>query len=587
MSEKMTAADALVRVLEAEGVEYVFGIPGSHILPFYDALTRSKTIKAILTKHEGGAAYMARMYVRASGKPAVCAATAGPGATNLVTGVADAFCENIPVIVITGQVASGIHGKNADQEASGEYGTPDQAAIFRSVTRHSSLVFRSDKVASKTREAFRLAWSPPYGPVHLSFPSDILAEEVDFLPQAPRSYRVVSWNQVDNAAVAAAAEKLCSARRPALIVGHRALLPDASGEVRRLAEEFEIPVATTVPAKGLLDETHPLSLGVLNLFGHRCADHYLRDADCVIAVGESFTENSCNYYEQNLFAQESLIHIDNDPSQVGRIYPVAAGLIGSIPATLRELHSILQDRDWSAPSCRKQIAEIKDSTEHFAEPEMNSNAAPIKPQRFYKGLSDALPEDAVVQVDIGQNFFWSLRYFQARQGGYSGTWGFKPMGIGAGGACGLSLAFPGRPVVCVCGDGSMQMNGMEIATAANYSLPVTWVVFNDERLNMVHMAQGTCYQERYLASEMVNPDFVAWARSYGALGLRVDKPEELAAALVEACDRPGPAVVDVRIDRDELLPMKPRTVLMAKQMGLDIGDSRTASRVFRKVLDEK
>jgi len=587
MSEEMTAADALVRVLEAEGVKYVFGIPGSHILPFYDALARSKKIKTILTKHEGGAAFMARMYVRASGKPAVCAATAGPGATNLVTGVADAFCENVPVIVITGQAPTGLFGMNAMQEATGEGGTPNQVEVFRSIAIDSFAVYRAEKVAQKMRQAFRLAWSPPFGPVHICLPSDILAAAVTYEHLERHQYRVTSWNQVDIEAVQEAADMLVKSQRPAIVAGHRAVFPDASEEITALVEEFNIPVATSVVAKGIVSENHPLSLGVSHLFGHRSADKYLKEADCVLAVGEDFGEYSSNYYDPEMIPSGGIIQIDSPTDQIGKIYPLALGIAGNIKATLRRLLRELRQRNYRSAVSREDIDKIKRRTAHFDEPEMSSDAVPIKPQRFYRELRRALPEDALVQVDIGQNFFWSLRYFEAPQGRYFGTWGFVSMGVGAAGAVGLSLARPGARVVCICGDGAMQMNGMELATAVNYSLPITWVVFNDGRLNMVHMAQGMSYGEQYIATEMKNPDFALFARAFGVRGFTVEGPDEIGPTLTEAADGGGPAVIDLKVDGAEMLPIKPRTVLMASRMGLGIGDSGVASRALRKVLNER
>jgi len=583
----MTAADALVRVLEAEGVEYVFGIPGSHILPFFDALARSGKIKVILTKHEEGAAFMARMYIRASGKPAVCVGTSGPGATNFATGIADAYCENIPLILITGQVATPIFGLNADQEATGEDGTPDQVAMYKSMTKMSSLAIRADSVPRRMREAFRVAWSPPYGPVHLCIPSDVQSETIAFQPMAPSQYRITSWNRVDTEQVEKAAEMIAASARPALIVGHRAVFPDASPEIDSLVSELGIPVATTVTGKGVLDESHPLCLGVLHLFGHRLPSKYLEKADCVVAVGENFMENACNYYDPGIVPSGGIVQIDDNPHQVGKIYPLALGVGGDIKATLKHLCSVLKSRGYNCPVGPGDIASLKEQTEHFAEPTLISDAVPLKPQRFFRELSEALPDGAALQVDIGKNFFWSLRYFKARKGAFFGTWAFQSMGVGAAAAVGLSLARPGKPVVCVCGDGSMQMNGMEIATAVHYKLPVTWVVFDDRRLNMIYLAQGLCYEERYIASEMTNPDFVQWAQSYGATAIRVDSPAEIRPALDQVLECRGPALIALNIDSDEILPLKPRVVLMTKKMGLDITDSSVSSRAFRKILDER
>ncbi|MBM4354317.1 MAG: thiamine pyrophosphate-binding protein [Deltaproteobacteria bacterium] len=587
MEEKMRACDALVRVLVGEGVDVVFGIPGAHILPFFDALGRSSRIRVVLTRHEANAAYMARMYARATGKPGVCAGTSGPGSVNFVPGIAEAFVEQLPVILITGQVATGIIGMNADQEGTGEPGTPDQVALYRSMTRASSLVVRADAVVRKAREAFRLALGEPCAPVHLCIPSDIQCQEVVYEAMEPSGYRVTSFDLVDQDRVEAAAERLSRARRPALIIGHRAVFPNASSELEGLVEQCGIPFAATVVAKGLVSERHPMSLGVLHLFGHRLPERYLREADCVVAVGESFQENACNYYERELIPAEGVIHVDSCHEQIGKIYPVALAVPGSIRSTLRALTQALSRRGYRSPVAPEEIARLKSGTQHFSEPDAGSDAVPIKPQRFLAELARALPEGGAVAADIGMNFFWTLRYFEAAQGSYFGTWAFQPMGVAAGGAVGLSLARPGKPVVCICGDGAMQMNGMELMTAVQYSLPVTWAVFDDSRLNMVYLAQGLSYSERYVASEIRNPDFAAWGRAAGALGIRVERPEQIAPALAEALGCGGPCILDVAIDPDELPPLKPRSLLMARRTGLDICDSKIASKAFRKVLDER
>ncbi len=587
MEEKIRASDALVRILEGEGVDVVFGIPGAHILPFFDALARSSRIKVVLARHESNAAYMARMYARATGRPAVCAGTSGPGAVAFVPGISEAFVEQLPVILITGQVATGIMGMNADQEGTGEYGTPDQVDLYRSITRYSSTAIRPEAVVRKAREAFRLALDEPCAPVHLCIPSDVQCQDVAFEPMEPRQYRATSFNLVDMEQVEKAADRLAASKRPALVVGQRAVFPNASAEVQALAEKCRIPFATTVVAKGILAESHPLSLGVLHLFGHRMADRYLKQSDCVVAVGESFQENVCNYYERELIPADGLIQIDSCHSQIGKIFPLALAVPGSIRATLKALASALERRGWTAPDRESKLAELRTATAHFAEPEAEAEAVPIKPQRFLKELSRLLPEGGAVAADIGMNFFWTLRYFEAGRGSYFGTWAFQPMGVGAGGAPGLSFARPGKPIVCICGDGAMQMNGMELMTAVQYSLPVTWVIFHDARLNMVYFAQGLSYSERYVASEIRNPDFSGWARSAGARGFLVKRPDEIRPALEEAIGCGGPCVIDLHIDPDELPPLKPRALLMARRTGLDLSDSKVASRAFRKVLDER
>ena len=587
MSQTMSAADAVVRVLEAEGVEYVFGIPGAHILPFYDAIARSDRITAVLSKHEGGAAFMAGMYSRATGKPSVCVGTAGPGAINFATGIADAYVENIPVILVTGQVPTDVIGMNGDQEGSGEPGTPDQVQMYRSMTRASSLVQRADRAVFKMREAFRLALAEPYGPVHVCFPADVLGQQVDYQALDPAQYRVTGSALVDHRAVAKAADLIAVSRRPVIVVGHRARLPDASAEIVRLAERFDIPVATTVVSKSLISEHHPLSLGVLHLFGHRLPNKVLKVSDCVIAVGENFMQAVTHHYDPELLPSGRLVQIDCCTSQMGKIYPMAVGVPGTIRTSVARLHEELESRDYRAEFVATELEGLKLETRHFSESEMTSDDDVFKPQRLMWEIGENLPENAVIQVDIGQNFFWTLRYLRARQGNYFGTWGIQSMGVGAAGCVGLALARPGQRVVCICGDGSMQMNGAEFGAAQSMGLPITWVVVNDHRLNMVHFAQGFSFGERYIATTMQSPDFSKWAKAYGAPGFSVAHARDLKAALQAAWDCPGPSLVQVSVDADEIPPIKPRTLLLAKEMGLDLSDSKVTARAFRKVLDER
>ena len=588
MYEKISSGDALVKILEMEGVEYLFGVPGSHILPFYDSLTRSTKIKTILTKHEEGAAFMAKCYARASGRPGVCCGTAGPGATNLVTGVADAYVDNIPMIVITGQVATSVFGRNANQEATGEFQRPDQVGLFSSITKQSSLVFDPELVMVKVREAFRLALSEPYGPVHLCFPSDVLGRDVSYTEMSPSQYRITSWNQVDPIAVEAATGLIEKAERPVILAGHRAAFPDSSQEVKDLAEHFRIPVATTIVAKGILPEDHSLSLGCIDLFGHRVSEKYIHSADLLITIGEYFDEYSTIYYDPGLISGKRLVQIDNHPYQIGKIYPVDVGVVGNIKASLKALINSLSNREYTSPSKIGEIKELKSKMRHFDEPEMHKTVSPLKPQRIMRELREAIPEDSLVLCDISSCLFWAVRYFEIPgPDRFFCSWGIKPVGFGAGGAAGLKLARPDKHVFAFCGDGGMQMNGMEVMTAVNYEIPVTWVIFNDEGLYMVRIAQGLSYGERYIATKMRNPDFTAMAESFGADGYKIENSGQISEVISLVLEKQRPAVIDICYDGDEILPIKPRAVKKVKEMGLDVSDSPFASRAFRKILDER
>jgi len=588
VNEKITAGEALVRILEDEGVEFVFGVPGSHILPFYDALARSSKIKTVLTKHEGGAAYMAKAYARASGKPGVCSGTAGPGAFNLVTGVADAYVDQVPMIVINGQVATSVFGRSGNQEVTGEHMRPDQVDIFRSITKLSRMIITVEQLQHKVREAFRLATAEPFGPVHLCFPSDVLGAKVEYEPLEPARYRPVSWKATDSDAIREAAVLISRSSRPVIIAGHRAAFPDASRELTHLADRFKIPVATTLVAKGILGESHPLSLGCLDLFGHRVPDAYLEEADLIISAGEYFDEYSTVYYDPDLFAGKKHVQFDSYHAQIGKVFPVDVGVVGSIGPGLLQLAEELQKIDCGEKSNPTAIQAMKTELRHFNEPETMDESIPLKPQRIISELSRALPDNALILCDICSALFWTARHFPVEgPGRFYCSWGIKPVGSGAGGVVGLQLAAPENPVICFCGDGGMQMNGMEIMTAVNLELPVTWFVFNDGGLYMVRIAQGLSYRERYIATTMQNPDFVKFAEACGAHGYRVTEPGQIEQLVPEILDNRKPAVVDIRYDSNEILPIKHRAVLKLDDMGLKLSSSPLAARAFRKILDER
>lgn len=587
MSDKITAGEALVRILEEEGVEYVFGVPGSHSLPFYDALFRSDSIEAVLTKHEGGAAYMAKAYARASGKPGVCSGTAGPGALNTITGVADAYVDQVPMIVINGQVATSVFGRSGNQEVTGEHMRPDQVDIFRSITKHSSMVISTTMLHNKVREAFRLAMTEPFGPVHLCFPSDILGTKLEYEPLEPARYRPLSWKATDDDAIRKAAALIAGSSRPVIIAGHRATFPDASRELANLVDGFRIPVATTLVAKGIIPESHPLSLGCLDLFGHKLPDVYIKKADLIISVGEYFDEYSTVYYDPDLFTGKKHVQFDSYHAQIGKVIPVDVGIVGSIGTGLDRLADQLGRNGCGVKSDAAAIGAMKKELRHFHEPETLDESVPLKPQRVMYELNRALPTNSLVLCDVCSALFWAARHFPVEgPGRFFCSWGIKPVGSGAGGVAGLQLAARDKPVFCFCGDGGMQMNGMEIMTAVNLKLPVTWFVFNDFGLYMVRIAQGLSYSERYIATTMKNPDFVKLAEACGADGYRVTEPGQIEHLVPEILNKRKPAIVDIRFDSDEILPLKPRAVLKMKEMGLDVSSSPFAARALRKILDE-
>jgi acetolactate synthase I/II/III large subunit len=586
---KIPAVEALVAILIQEGVKYIFGIPGSHTCPLFDEAERSGQIKMILTRHEQGAAYMADGYARVARQVGVCTGTVGPGATNLITGVAASYADGVPIIVITGMTPAAGIGRTAHQEATGIGRAPNQVELFRNVTKTSLSVARATKLPEMLRTAFRIALNGRFGPVNVSIPSDTFYDKIAFEKVDRSAYRVTRSNNVDLGLVRQAVQIIAKAKRPLIIAGQRALFPDATRQLRELAEQSCIPVVTPLSAKGAFDEHHPLALGCLGLVGERAAEKYLREvADVVIAVGENFEEWTSLSWDPDIVRGKALIQIDVDPLEIGKNYPVTVGIDGTIRRILSEMRNQLLDIEYAPSTTLEEIASLKNGWGYFDSPEMSSDAVPIKPQRVMRELHDALPEDAIIFSDSGHTVRWVGRCFKSRPMSFYAANIFEPMGYGVAACIGGKLAAPTRPVVCICGDGSFLMNGMEISTAANYEIPVVWIIVNDSRLNMVYHAQSIYYADRHVATTFKNPDYVKFADAFGCEGWRVDKAEEIKPAVQAALSCGRPSIVDIHIDPDEVPPMRPRALIVGKDLRLPAPTATRASMItLTKMMKEK
>lgn len=586
---RVPAVEALVSILVEEGVQYLFGIPGSHTCPMFDEADRSGRIKVILTKHEQGAAYMADGYARVAQRPAVCTGTAGPGATNLVTGVAASFADGIPVIVITGQTPTSAIGRTAHQESTGIGRAPHQLEMFRNVAKASLAPVRASSIPGFIRNAFRIALSGRCGPVNVTIPADTFLDMIPFEKVDRARYRLVQSNNVDVELVGQAAQIIAGASRPLILAGQRCLFPDATAQIRALAEAFDIPVVTALNSKGAIDESHPLALGCLGLAGQRSAEKYIREvADVIIAVGENFEEWMTLSWDPQLIQDKRLIHIDLDPLEIGKNYQVDVGIDGTIHSVLTELTSQLQRTERAPSATREQIQQQKRDWGYFVAEEMSSDAVPIKPQRAMRELREALPDDAIVFGDSGNTVRWIGRYFPCRTRSFFAANIFEPMGYSVAACLGGKLAAPDRPVVSICGDGSFLMNGMEVSTAVNYGIAVLWIIINDARLNMVYQAQSVYYGDRHVATTFDNPDYVKFAEAFGAVGYRVTRPEEIQPAVRSALSSGRPAIVDIHVDPEEIPPMRPRSLLLGKSLRLPQPKaSRASIQALTKMMKEK
>ena len=565
---KGTGAQILVRYLETEGVKYVFGLPGGHLLTLYDTL-RDSRITSILAKHEGGAAYMAAGHVLAGGGLGVCCGTVGPGATNLVSGVAAAYMGSLPMLVLTAQVGTSSIGRGALQEAAGEGRTFSQTALLSAVTKYSTMVTHASQLPETLRRALRIAFSGRPGPVHLDLPADTQRGEAEDDVIDPDHYRPALITRPTEADLRRAAELLLASKKPGILVGGGGRKRSTPVHVLRLAELLACPVATTLPGKGAIPEDHPLALGCIGLYGTRAANGYLRSGlDVLLVVGSSLHEFSTHVWDPALKPTKALIHVDIDPSEIGKNYPVDLGLLGDAGVILEALVEQVRTLETAERQPAEDFPALKARTEYFSEPAMNSADVPLKPQRVMAELREALPEDALVFTDIGNTVTWVERCLLVRRPDtIMSLCGLAAMGSGVAACIGGKLAAPDRPTMVVCGDGDFQMHGMEVMTAISHNIPVVWLILQNDTLAMVRDIQTMTYKGRYVASEFKTPDFVKLADSFGALGLRAEKPGEVAGAIRAAFASGRPAIVSVPIDPNEIPPPKARMMAMDRSLG--------------------
>ena len=565
---KDTTAAIMAKYLEQENVKYLFGIPGAHVLPFYDAIYRTTSIKPILTKHEAGGAFMAYGYAAVTRNLGVCCSTVGPGATNLITGVTAAHMDSIPLLVITGQVGTKAFGRSAHQEATGHGRTIDQCALFKNITKMSVMITDKDSMSRTLRSAIRAALSGRPGPVHIAFPSNIQLEEISEEILLPENYRPGRGaNALSKDQIKIIGDLVYNAENPAMLIGYGASRCADDSIIIKLAERLQLPVATSGKAKGVFPEDHPLSLGCLSIRGSKAANTYLRsNIDVLLVVGTDFSEMTSHGWDPKLQPSKALIQIDIDPNEIGKNYSVKVGLVADANDALHSLNSYLLD----FPSkTKRNLIPFKESMQYYNEPESYSDKLPMKPQRLMKELRNSLPRDTLIFGDMGNTYSWILRYFQSYPEGMN----FLPSGMACMGssvaACiGGKLGKPGSPVVCICGDGDFLMTGMELLTAVDYKIPVIWIILKNNRLGAIYDVQELSYQSRISASMFTDIDFVSIARAFGAQGFRIEKPEDIASTVKNALDINGPIILEIIIDPDEKFPLTRRAIALKDSLGL-------------------
>ncbi len=554
---ELPAAHALLQILESEGVEHIFGVPGGPLTGFFEALQERNKIRFVLAKHEGAAAYMAASYARVRGTLGVCCVTSGPGATNALTGITSAYTDSIPVLLLTGQVATHVFGRGAIQESSA-FGT-DVVELFRPVTLQSVMFPNVGRIPDIVRMAIRTALTGRRGPVHLSMPADMMARPVKHFAIPPEQYRPHS-TPIDRQAIARAAELLAAARRPCLLVGNGVALSNASEELLTLARAYRIPVATSPKGKGTFPENDPLSLGVLGFGGHELAEKYIEsaDVDVLVVVGSSLNEFVTNGWSLQLRPRTAFIQLDIDPRMIGRNYSVDIAMVGDARASLAEL-SLHLDALGEPGEPREQdpLASLRTTTPRYlAAHALSADNVPLKPQRLISELRAAMPDDAMLFVDNGTSIIWASHYFEARRPNtYFIDLGLAAMGSAVAGVVGGALGAPGRRAVALVGDAAFAMHGMEVHTAVEQRIPAVWVVLNNGGHGMVHQGETIMRGKTFGTSLYRVPiNAAGLARALGANGVRVETASDFRQALSQALVADGPTVIDAIVDPTEMAP---------------------------------
>ena len=544
----MSGAQAIIASLEAEGVDTIFGYPGGQAIKIYDALYDSKKIRHVLARHEQGATHMADGYARATGKVGVVLVTSGPGATNTVTGIATAFMDSVPLVVITGQVTRGVIGTDAFQES-------DIVGITMPVVKHSFLLQSCDDLTRTFREAFYIASTGRPGPVLIDIPSDLSGSQMVF--HYPDSISIPSYKPTykGNAKqVRQAANLIESAKRPLIYAGGGIVSSHACAELTQLAEHMRIPVVTSLMGKGAMRCSNPLNLGPVGMHGSKYANMAVTECDLLIAVGARFSDRVTGKVSE--FAPHAkIIHIDIDPAEIGKIIDPAVPIVGDAKVVLGAICDRLA-KDGAAPidqEWEKTVFSWRDRWPFYAA-DFANYPDKIAPEIVLSKLSDKLdPEASIVTTEVGQHQMWAHQNIHREHARtFISSGGLGTMGFGFPAAIGAQIGCPQDQVVCIAGDGSFQMNSQEMATAAINRVPLKVVIIDNRALGMVHQWQSLFYDHRFSFTELdANPDFVKLADAYGWQAMRIEHPDQVDEALDTMLASDGPFLLDVIIPTEQ------------------------------------
>lgn len=557
------AAEVIIKVLEQHGVRYMFGIPGGAIVNLNTALYHNRTIKPIVTKNEAGAAYMADGYARITGGLGVCFSTAGPGASNLITGIATSYMDNIPVIALTGQVATTLFGKGAFQD-SAEEGV-NIVNIFKNFTKSSRMVLNPSRIHYGIQKMIRIALSNPSGPCHLSLPADMMKKEIsDPIPTPPE----IGEKLFDRESVRKTASLLLSARKPVIFAGWGCSLSKSAEELMELAQLLNIPVATSPKGKGIFPESHPLSLGVFGFAGSPVAEAYLsqNDIDVLMAVGTDLGEMATAGWTGKLSPSEHLIHINVDSEKIGRNYHTSVGVVGDAKTILREVTFAVK-REAGAGYHEKFLKREFDCSDlngfkaRYASPEPEHTGDLYHPRDLIRDIQESFSENTAYFVEIGAVMAWAIRYMVMDiPYSFFMSFGFGGMGYASAAVVGGKLGAmdsTDRPVVSLSGDGGFLMTGLEIVTAVEYDIPAIWIIFNNAMHGMIYHGMRSLNPpapEGIASRFSKRVDFAKTAEGLGAIGVKIEKKGGLTRELVQDVIRKNqPALFDIWID-DEAVP---------------------------------
>ncbi len=552
---KMTGAQIICESLVKEGVEVIFGLPGGVVIPLYDTLPQYPQLHHVLVRHEQGAAHAADGYARASGKVGVCFATSGPGATNLVTGIANAYLDSVPVVAITGQVARPFIGKDAFQEV-------DTTGITLPITKHNYLVLDVGSLARIIKESFYLARTGRPGPVLIDVPSDVFIDQAEY--HYPEEVKLPGYKPTlkgHPVQIKKAAKLINEAERPLIIAGRGVVISGAYAELKEMVEVAQVPVVTTLLGVGCFPESHTLSYGMLGMHGTAYANMAVDGADLIVAVGMRFDDRATA--RVSAFAPHArVVHIDIDPAEIGKNVRVDVPIVGDVRLVLKELNKLInsaEHTDW--------VGQL-DEWRRERPLEVAGEGEGLLPQYVMSKICEVTGGEAIVVTGVGQHQMWAAQHYcYDRPNSLISSGGLGTMGFGLPGSIGVKIGCPDRTVWCMDGDGSFQMTIQELATIVQERLAVKIAIINNGYLGMVRQWQQLFYEKRYVATPLSGPDFVKVAEAYGIPALRVKRREEVVPAVERAMEEEGAFLIDFVVEPEEnVYPMVPPGAALAEVM---------------------